>query len=213
MYRLILPALLVFACGSPAAAQLHKHFVAFKCEGQPDKVHSRRDERYFGCVNGRVACSDDGVSSSMIAAYGNRRANMKSESNRRMRELDAKHAASHGSTTGSTARRTVEVAAEVPGDRAHARPPHPQPFSPSRARRGLRRRPNPLNRTRFVKSRSERRPTTWSRCWASPSGGLPAAARNGLTVLPQADPRNWCLRTEKSRASSFPDSEQHHLRP
>ncbi len=106
MYRLILPALLVFACGSPAAAQLHKHFVAFKCEGQPDKVHSRRDERYFGCVNGRVACSDDGVSSSMIAAYENRRANMKSESNRRMRELDAKHAASHGSTTGSTARRT-----------------------------------------------------------------------------------------------------------
>ena len=106
MRRVMLPLLLVFACGLPLAAQFktttlptanlkHKHFVFFKCEGQPDKVMGRRDERYFGCVNGQVACSDDGVSPSMIAAYESRRDQMRSDATRKKQESDARHASRH----------------------------------------------------------------------------------------------------------------------
>ena len=106
MHRLLLPLLLVFASGLPVAAQLtttpiptfnlkHKHFVFFKCDGQPDKVMGRRDERYFGCVNGKVACNDDGVTQSMIAAYEARRDEIQAGAERRKREFDVKHASRH----------------------------------------------------------------------------------------------------------------------
>ena len=101
MHRLLLALLLVCASGFPVAAQLrtpsakHKHFVDFKCDGQPDKVFGRRDERYFGCVNGRVACSDDGVTQSMIAAYERRRADIISGARQRGRESSARHASRH----------------------------------------------------------------------------------------------------------------------
>ena len=127
MNRALPALLLVFATGVPLAAQLettpiptismkHKHFVFFKCDGQPDKVVGRRDERYFGCVNGRVACSDDGISQRMIAAYERRRADILSGAERRKRGLDAGHgrSTSSRSSTRSASAYTVKSTPRPP---------------------------------------------------------------------------------------------------
>jgi hypothetical protein len=135
MHRVLLPLLLVFASGLPLAAQFktttiptskltHKHFVFFKCEGQPDKVMGRRDERYFGCVNGKVACSDDGVSSSMIAAYESRRDQIRSGARRQKQEFDARHASRHpGSSSRRSSRRSSTVSAPIHIVQSTPRPP------------------------------------------------------------------------------------------
>ena len=133
----MLPLWLVFAGGFPAAAQLkptpiptfgmkHKHFVFFKCDGQPDKVMGRRDERSFGCVNGKVACSDDGVTQSMIAAYEARRDELHAVTERRKRELDAKHASKHprrSSPSSSTRSTRSTASAPVYTVKSTPRPP------------------------------------------------------------------------------------------
>ncbi len=114
MHRLLLALLLVVACGLPAVAQpktttpiptfslKHKHFVYFKCDGQPDKVMGRRDKTYFGCVNGKVACSDDGILQSMIAAYESRRAEILDGAQRHKRELDARRGSRSRSRSSTT---------------------------------------------------------------------------------------------------------------
>ena len=86
----------------PAFSLEHKHFVDFKCDGQADKVVGRRDERYFGCVNGKVACSDDGITQSMIAAYERNRADFLAGAQRRQREIRAKLGRRPGSRSTAT---------------------------------------------------------------------------------------------------------------
>ena len=145
MHGLLLPLLLAFASGAPAAAQLktttmptfsmkHKHLVFFKCDGQPDKVMGRRDERYFGCVNGKVACSDDGVTQSMIAAYEARRDEIQAEAKRRKREFDVKHASKHGRgwspRSSTTSTRSTRSATSAPAYTVKSTPRPPAQAAP-----------------------------------------------------------------------------------
>ena len=113
MYRSLFLWLLVLACGFPAAAQLkttkiptfrlkHRHLVDFKCEGEPDRVYGHRDKRYFGCVNGKVACSDDAITQSMIANYEANRAEFLADAERRKQEHEARHRRTSHSRPSST---------------------------------------------------------------------------------------------------------------
>jgi hypothetical protein len=117
MPRLLLPVLLVSAGALPAQTQLntpkiptykpkHRHIVDFKCEGQPDKVVGRRNQRYFGCVNGKVVCSDDAITESMIAEYEANVAQFLADAERRKQEVHAKlgkRLTSHSSPNSTSA--------------------------------------------------------------------------------------------------------------
>ncbi len=105
---------LVLACSVPALAQWetpklptinlkHKHFVFFKCDGQPDKVFGRRDEVYFGCINGEVRCTHDGITQSMADQYERDRESLIRGADRRKREISSR---SGRSSSARSSRRT-----------------------------------------------------------------------------------------------------------
>jgi len=83
----------------------HKHFVFFSCDGKRDKVYGRRDDVYFGCVNGEVRCTHDGITQRMADQYERDRENSWDDAERckqKIRSRIGRGSSSRSSTRAAT---------------------------------------------------------------------------------------------------------------